>query len=252
MKGNSASFRVGKVRAYRRGKIWYLHYYEAGQRRRPRVGPDRDLARQMAAQINGQLETGAPATLSFEPISIPDLRQRWLDHHEHVRRSSVQTIRRYRAATEHLLAFVRDVRPVRLASDFRSRHAEDFVHCLRSTKVAPNGHPKARKRPLRDSGIKFILGDLLQPVQLRPATSAPLALRGKSLSHDRGQPDTGRRLSAGRHLHRRAGAEVPRSLRRLAVPAVHDVAADRHAAGRTHAPAAARRPRPREWLAPRP
>ena len=28
---------------------------------------------------------------------------------------------------------------------------------LRTTKVAPNGHPKARKRPLLDTGIKFIL-----------------------------------------------------------------------------------------------
>ncbi len=157
MKGKVASFRVGKVRAYRRGRVWYLHYYEAGQRRRPRVGPDYNLARQMAAQINGQLEVGAPATLSFEPISIPELRERWLDHHENVRRSSVQTIRRYRAATQHLANFLQDVRPVRLASDFRSRHAEEFVRHLRSTKVAPNGHPKARKRLLRDSGIKFIL-----------------------------------------------------------------------------------------------
>jgi integrase len=150
-------FRVGKVRAYRRGKVWYLHYYEAGQRRRPRVGPDRDLARQMAAQINGQLEVGAPAALSFEPVLVPDLRQRWLDHHEHVRRSSVQTIRRYRAATEHLLTFVREVHPVRLASDFRARHAEEFVRHLRGTKVAPNGHAHAHKRLLRDTGIKFIL-----------------------------------------------------------------------------------------------
>ena len=28
---------------------------------------------------------------------------------------------------------------------------------LRTIKVAPNGHRKARKRPLRDTGIKFIL-----------------------------------------------------------------------------------------------
>jgi integrase len=111
----------------------------------------------MAAQINGQLEVGAPAALSFEPISIPDLRQRWLDHHEHVRRSSLQTISRYRAATEHLLKFIRNACPVRQASDFRPRHAEDFVRHLRGIQVAPNGHPRARKRTLRDAGIKFIL-----------------------------------------------------------------------------------------------
>lgn len=113
MKGKTTSFRVGKVRAYRRGSVWYLQYYEGGQRRRPRVGADRDPARQMAAQINGQLEVGAPAALSFEPIPIPELRKRWLEHHEQVRRSSVPTIRRYRSATEHLLNFLRDVLPVR-------------------------------------------------------------------------------------------------------------------------------------------
>ena len=95
----------------------------------------------MAAQINGQLEVGAPAALSFEPISIPDLRQRWLDHHEHVRRSSLQTIRRYRAATEHLLNFVRDACPVRQASDFRSRHAEEFVRYLRVDQGGPQWPP---------------------------------------------------------------------------------------------------------------
>ena len=157
MKGKTASFRVGKVCAFRRGKVWYLQYYEGGRRRRPRVGPDRNLARQMAAQINGQLEVGAPSALSFDPISIPDLRSRWLENHEHVRRSSVQTIRRYRAATEHLLVFARDICPVRLASDFRSRHAEEFVRYLRSLQVAPNGHRNARRRPLLDKGIKYIL-----------------------------------------------------------------------------------------------
>ena len=92
MRAKAKSFRVGKVAAELRGRVWYLSYFEGGQRRRPRVGPDRDQARQMAAQINGQLELGAPAALSYEPLSVPDLRQRWLDHHEHVRRSSLATI----------------------------------------------------------------------------------------------------------------------------------------------------------------
>src|SRR6516164_9770191 len=106
MRGPAKSFRVGRVRAYLRGRVWYLQYVDEGRRHRPRVGPDRDQARQMAAQINGQLEVGAPAALSYEPVSVPDLRQRWLDHHEHVRRSSLATIKRYRTATEHLLTFI--------------------------------------------------------------------------------------------------------------------------------------------------
>jgi integrase len=55
------------------------------------------------------------------------------------------------------VSFVEKSCPMRHASDFRAKDATDFVRHLRTTKVAPNGHRKARKRPLRDTGIKFIL-----------------------------------------------------------------------------------------------
>lgn len=154
---NGTSFRIGRVLAHQRGKTWYLRYFENGQRQRPRVGPDQDEARRMAAEINAQLESGAPSLLGFEPVSIADLRQRWLDHHEHIRRSSVNTIKRYRSATAHLANFVAGPYRVRLASEFRARQAEEFVKYLRALKVAPNGHDHAKKRPLRDAGIKYIL-----------------------------------------------------------------------------------------------
>lgn len=153
----AAAFRIGRVRIFLRGRVWYLCYHEQGRRCQPRVGPDRDVARQMAAKINAQLETGAPSALGFEPVSIGDLRERWLDHHEHVRRSSLQTIRRYRAATEHLIGFTSRDRPIKLVSDFRPIHAEEFVRYLRGLKVAPNGHANSAKRGLRDKGIKYIL-----------------------------------------------------------------------------------------------
>ncbi len=153
----SEQFRIGKVQGYLRGSVWYLYYHEQGQRRRPRVGSDLEVARQMAAQINGQLEVGAPAALSFEPISLVDLRDRWLSHHEHVLRSAVSSIRRYRTATEHLLRYVQSEKPVKLASHFRTSHAEDFVRYLRTIRVAPNGHPHSTKRPLLDKGIQYIL-----------------------------------------------------------------------------------------------
>ena len=151
------SFRVGKVRADLRSKVWYLTYFEDGQRRRPRVGASKDAARQMAAQINSQLEVGAPAALSFEPVSLEELQTRWLRHHEQVLRSSVQTINRYRTATKHLLNFVAKARVPRTTSHFRPPHAEEFVRHLRTIEVAPNGHANSEKRPLLDKGIKFIL-----------------------------------------------------------------------------------------------
>lgn len=157
MARKNSSFRVGRVQGYLRGQVWYLCYHEHGQRHRPRVGPDREAARQLAAQINAQLEVGAPAALSFEPIALPELRERWLQHHEQVLRSSVQTISRYRTATDHLLRFVAAVRPVRYASHFGNHNAEEFVRHLRIIQVAANGHKNTPKRPLMDKGIRYIL-----------------------------------------------------------------------------------------------
>ncbi len=157
MARTTTSFRVGRVQGYQRGKVWYLCYFEQGQRKRPRVGSDREAARMLAAQTNAQITVGAPGVLSFEPVAIAELRQRWLNHHEQVLRSSVSSIRRYRAATDHLLEFVRAVTPVRLVSGFTPQHAESFVAYLRQLEKAPNGHANACKRGLRDKGIKFIL-----------------------------------------------------------------------------------------------
>jgi site-specific recombinase XerD len=152
----SASLRVGKVRAYLRGRVWYLCYFDNGKRHRPRVGPDRAAARQLAAQVNAQLEVGAPAALSFEPVTVPELRRRWLEHHEQVLRSSVQTVSRYRTATDHLLHFL-EARPVRYASQFHVRHTEEFVRYLRALRVSPNGHPHTARRPLLDKGLRYVL-----------------------------------------------------------------------------------------------
>lgn len=152
-----ASFRVGRVAVYQRGRVWYLRYHEQGKRHQPRVGPDRQAARQLAAQVNAQLETGVPASTSYTPLSIAALRQRWLDHHEHVRRSSVATVNRYRTATAYLLRFIDEVQPVRHAGMLTPTHAEAFVRYLRGLRVSPNGHAHTRQRPLRDKGLKFIL-----------------------------------------------------------------------------------------------
>ena len=117
MARTATSFRVGRVQGYQRGKVWYLCYFEQGQRKRPRVGSDRDAARTLAAQTNAQITVGAPGVLSFEPVAIAELRQRWLNHHEQVLRSSVSSIRRYRAATDHLLEFGRSVRKLTATAD---------------------------------------------------------------------------------------------------------------------------------------
>lgn len=151
------SFRIGKVRGDLRGKIWYLTYHENGKRLRPKIGPDKEQARQMAARINSQLESHTHSVFNFEPVQIDDLQTRWLNHHEQVLRSSLQTIRRYRAATTHLINFISHKGVASKTSLFQVGHAEEFVHYLRTIKVAPNGHANSQKRHLLDKGIKYIL-----------------------------------------------------------------------------------------------
>jgi site-specific recombinase XerD len=154
---SATTFRVGKVTGYLRGSVWYLRYVENAKRRQVRGGSDKSAVRQLAAQVNAQLAAGAPAVTSFESISVEELRRRWLEHHEHVLRSSVATIDRYRTATDHLLTFIRDVQPARHARHFDAGHAEAFVRYLRKLKIAPNGHKNTARRNLRDKGLKFVL-----------------------------------------------------------------------------------------------
>src|SRR5688572_1398923 len=150
-------FRVGRVAVYLRGRTWYLRYHEQGRRRQVRAGTDRHLCRQLAAQVNAQLEAGAPAATSFEPVDLRELRRRWLEHHEHVLRSSLATIDRYRAATQHLINFVGEVQPVNQVARFQYSHAEAYARYLRQLRVAPNGHRNTAKRCLRDKGVKYAL-----------------------------------------------------------------------------------------------
>ena len=63
--------RVGKVRGDLRGQLWYLTYHEhVIRRQRPRVGRDLAAAQQLAAQINGQLASDAPAALSYRVDAV--------------------------------------------------------------------------------------------------------------------------------------------------------------------------------------
>ena len=151
------TFRIGRVRGDLRGKVWYLTYHDQGKRHRPRAGSDLETAKKLAAQINSELESETPTALSFKPVKLSQLRTLWLDHHEHVARSSIATINRYRAATQHFVDFLSQSRVPSSTSTFRAEHAAQFVRYLRTIQVHPNGHPHAPQRPLRDRGIRYIL-----------------------------------------------------------------------------------------------
>jgi len=150
----SPRFRVGKVSVYEHHGAWWLYYRDNGRIVRSKVANKKDDAERIAAQVNAQVMNGSPTLLAFDPISVNELRQQFLDYHEHVLNSALGTINRYRAATQHLVEFVGQHARQQRAHEVRPHM---FAAYLRKLEVAPNGHKHSAKRRLRDKGIQYIL-----------------------------------------------------------------------------------------------
>lgn len=146
--------RVGRVSYYQRHGSWHIYYRDGNRQVRRKAGDTEEVAAQMAAQVNAQLAVAAPTLFSFTPLSVRELRQKFLEHHEHVVRSTLATVGRYRAATQHLENFARVTAP---SAPAHLLDGDQFVRYLRTIRIAPNGHDHCVKRPLRDKGIRFIL-----------------------------------------------------------------------------------------------
>jgi len=146
--------RVGRVSYYQHHGSWYLYFREGSERVRRRIGRLETEAAQFAAEVNAQLSAGSRSFLSFVPVTIGELRQRFLDDHEQVRHSSIATLRRYRTATLYLERFAAAKARGLKAHELR---AEDFVRWLRALEVTPNGHQNSPRRRLREKGVRFIL-----------------------------------------------------------------------------------------------
>ena len=95
----SPRLRVGRISVYPHHGTWWIYYSDASKQVRRKVAPTRQEAEQVAAQLHAQLTSGAPTLLAFTSIGVPELRQKFLDYHEHTLGSSVATVNRYRAAT---------------------------------------------------------------------------------------------------------------------------------------------------------
>src|SRR5262249_7864557 len=115
----SPRLRVGRVSVYTHHGTWWIYYRDGGRPVRRKVATTRQEAEQVAAQVNAQLTSGAPSLLAFTPIGVSELRQQFLDFHEHVVASSVSTVRRYRAATQHLEDYVAQQTRKPLAHEIR-------------------------------------------------------------------------------------------------------------------------------------
>jgi integrase len=139
---------------------WYLFFTLDGRAVRRRVSGGEAQAEVDASLMNARLvaaEAGIalPATTGesghevSRRLKVADLRQKFLEHHEHVLASSLATVSRYRAATKHLEDFTGAV--------CERLDVASFVQHLRHVEVAPNGHANTAKRRLREKGVLYIL-----------------------------------------------------------------------------------------------
>lgn len=147
--------RIGRVSIYLHHGRWWAYYREHGRPVRKAVADNEAAAETIAAQLNLELTATVPTLFSFRPISVAELQRTFIDYHEHVARSSLATVNRYRTATRHLVEF--GERPGGRPFAAHEIDVEAFVRHLRSLRVAPNGHRNSRLRPLRDNGVRYIL-----------------------------------------------------------------------------------------------
>lgn len=172
--------RVGHVSYYFHHGGWYIYHRADGRQIRRCMGDTEGMAEAAAAMVHahwvaaqegfdlaelaerlgdlpGIVSTGggppAEDDQGAPAIDVAQLRRQFLDHHEHVLGSTLGTIRRYAAATQHLIDFCRRQR-IGSAADVP---ADEFVAYLRRVDVAPNGRRRSRRRKLLDKGIRYIL-----------------------------------------------------------------------------------------------
>ncbi len=212
------SFRIGKVTGYLRGRVWYLCYFENGQRRRPVSDPTETPHDNSPPASTTNSNPALPSAFSFEPLSITAL-ARAMARAPRTGQALVRvhSINRYRTATEHLLRFLNG-RPLRHAG-IVLRYPRRSV---RSVRDFPERATSTPKRPLLDKGVRYVLeccramfNYAARHRHLPPYTDNPFT----AIEIDRipRRDGTGDRIA-----HARAGASVPRGVRRLAVPHLPD------------------------------
>ena len=155
-KGSKSSNRkrIGKVSIYQHHGCWWVYYREHGKTVRKRFGSDRDGAERAAAQVNQQVISRENTILSFEPIQVSDLRDKFLEYHETILQSSLSTVERYRTATSYLIRFVEQTCRSAKAHEV---DPERFLAFLRGQRLASNGRKAAPQRRMRGKGISFVL-----------------------------------------------------------------------------------------------
>ena len=196
MAAKTVSFRVGRARVYRRGRVWYLAYYEQGKRRQPRVGPDRMSPGEWRPRSTANLRSGPPVPCASSR-SRRRATQRWLSHHEYVRRLRCRQSAATALPPNTCWPFCVASGPARP----RLTSVRNMPRICRDTSRQTGSPRMGTQRPANGSSrtrASSSFSRLAGPIQLCVRDNGTSPLRRQTVSRDRGGADAGRRSSAGR------------------------------------------------------
>lgn len=150
--------RIGGVTIYQRGSTYYLYYREGGKSVRRKVDGNLATARATAGKIVSSLAEERPSLFNYQRTSPQKLVDDFLASAADVKRLSLRTCDRYRAALSRFREFCEHAE-IRSLEAIQQSHVEDFVRWLRGKTRARNGSAskRSKKQPYKVNGIKFIL-----------------------------------------------------------------------------------------------
>ena len=134
--------RLGKVSIYRRGNGYWIYFRDGGKSVRRKVDGNLAATKATASGINVYLEQKRPSPFNYQTKSIGKVVDDFLEHCKLARGLRVRTLRRYRAALDHFVDFVKDKRDLCNIDQVREATVDEFVRYMHDKKRVRSGEKK--------------------------------------------------------------------------------------------------------------
>jgi len=149
--------RLGKVSIYRRGSSYWIYFRDDGKTVRKKIDGDLATAKATASQVNVYLEQNRPSQFNYQTKSVATVVDDFLDHCKLARGLRVRTVRRYRAALDHFVDFIKSRPNLYNIDQVKESTVDEFVRYMHDKKRVRSGEKKGPRGNYTATGIAFIL-----------------------------------------------------------------------------------------------
>lgn len=149
--------RLGKVSIYRRGNSYWIYFCDDGKTVRKKIDGDLAASKATASQVNVHLEQNRPSQFNYQTKSVATVVDDFLDHCELARGLRVRTVRRYRAALDHFVNFIKNKPNLYNIDQVKESIVDEFVRYMHDKKRVGSGEKNGHRANYTATGIAFIL-----------------------------------------------------------------------------------------------